>query len=71
MTTLDSEKHRIQPLEEQPMVDQIPPFKKIDAAKLDAWIQMNTVHQGNPSPGAPFIYLDDLMMGFKGDRLEP
>ena len=24
---------------------------------------MNTVHQGNPSPGSAFIYVDDLLNG--------
>lgn len=53
------------------MTNSIPSNKKIDPVKLDAWIHMNTVREGNPSPGAAFIYLDDLMMGFEGSRLEP
>jgi hypothetical protein len=53
------------------MVNHIPPGKKIDPLKLNDWIQMNTVTGENPSPGAAFIYVDDLMMGFAGDRLEP
>jgi hypothetical protein len=35
----------------------------IDSDKLEAWISMNTVQKGNPSPGAAFIYVDDLMNG--------
>lgn len=54
-----------------PVSSPIPPDKKIDPVRLDAWIKMNTVTTGNPSPGAPFIYIDDLIMGFKGNRLEP
>jgi hypothetical protein len=34
--------------------------KKIDPIRLDAWIHMNTVQNGNPSPGAAFIYVEDL-----------
>lgn len=48
----------------------IPADKNIDPSKLQAWIEMNTVRAGNPSPGAPFIYLDDLMQGFIGTRVE-
>jgi hypothetical protein len=35
----------------------------IDRDKLEGWIAMNTVREGNPSPGAPFIYVDDLLQG--------
>lgn len=49
----------------------IPADKTIDPVKLQAWIDMNTVRDQNPSPGAAFIYIDDLMQGFIGTRLEP
>ncbi|MPY12258.1 hypothetical protein [Arthrobacter bussei] len=49
----------------------IPADKTIDPVKLQAWIEMNTVTGRNPSPGAAFIYIDDLMQGFVGSRLEP
>jgi hypothetical protein len=35
----------------------------IDSDKLEAWMVMKIVHQGNPSPGSAFIYVDDLLDG--------
>jgi len=39
------------------------PMALIDNDKLEAWMSMNTVHKGNSSPGAAFIYVDVLMNG--------
>lgn len=45
--------------------------KKIDAAKLDAWIQMNTVSAPVHSPGPAFVYVGDLEAGMAQGQVDP
>lgn len=50
----------------------VEPGKKIDAVKLVAWIEIVTVPAGTkPTPGAAFLYVDDLLLGLQGSRLDP
>ncbi|QOD05791.1 hypothetical protein [Pseudarthrobacter sp. BIM B-2242] len=49
----------------------IPADKKIDPSKLDAWIHMNSVINANPSPGLPFIYVQDLDEGLPPGPVDP
>lgn len=44
---------------------------EIDPVALQATIEAKTVTNADPTGGIPFIYLDDLMDGFTGSRLEP
>lgn len=48
----------------------IPRAVKIDPERLEAWISMNTVRDRAPSPGAEFIYVDDLIQGLRGDHFD-
>lgn len=38
----------------------IPADKQIDPSKVDAWIQMNTIHRAVHSPGPAFVYIKDI-----------
>lgn len=43
----------------------------IDPARLQSLIEAKTVSGSDPEEGVPFVYLGDLLEGFKGSRLEP
>lgn len=49
----------------------IPSDKQIDPAKLDAWIQMNTVHRAVHSPGPAFVYIKDIEAETAGTVIDP
>ncbi|GAA4034463.1 hypothetical protein GCM10023063_18140 [Arthrobacter methylotrophus] len=49
----------------------IPADKQIDAAKLDAWIQMNTLRSAVHSPGPAFVYIKDLEAATSGTEIDP
>jgi len=49
----------------------IPSDKQIDPSKLDAWIQMNTVHRAVHSPGPAFVYLKDIEAETSGTEIDP
>lgn len=49
----------------------IPTDKQIDPSKLDAWIQMNTIHKAVHSPGPAFVYIKDLETETSGPVIDP
>jgi len=49
----------------------IPSDKQVDPSKLDAWIQMNTVHRPIHSPGPAFVYIRDIDAEISGPAIDP
>lgn len=52
-------------------VTRIPADKKIDPSKLDAWIQMNTVHMPVHKDGPAFIYIKDIAAEISSPETDP